>query len=218
MSTVALPPKSRNAYAMVKSSKLDRAIDHARGILENKLSNKLKFHNLRHTLDVISAVHIIGEKSNLDPGAMEVVVLAAWYHDTGFSKSYQNHEYESRQIAAKFLKQIDYPTDVISKILGCIRATRIPQKPLNLLERIICDADLFHLSQSDYWTKNKLLREELSLVFSRPIRDDQWCYENLNFLCQHDYHTPYGKEVLARLKNKHLKRNIEKLEALIKKA
>lgn len=206
-----------DSFTMVRSNKKDRAVDHARSILENKLSKNLKFHNLQHTLDVVVAAKIIGENSNLDPAEIEVVVLAAWYHDTGFSKSYQNHEHESLKIAASCLKQIGYSTKAVSTILGCIKATQLPQKPVSQLERVLCDADLYHLSQSDYWTKNQLLREELTLVFNRPIRDDQWCYENLNFLCQHDYHTSYGKQVLAQLKNKHLKINIEKLEALVKK-
>ena len=200
------------------NSKMEQAVDHAKNILANKLPQNLKFHNLNHTLEVVAAIKEIGLECKINSMEMELVTLSAWYHDTGFCIAYQDHESQSVEIASKLLEKIYYPPKQIAHILDCIEATRLPQKPSNLLEAIISDADMYHLATPYYWEKNELLREELTLVFGQSIRDDQWCYQNLNFLCQHDYHTPYGKDTLERKKNRHLKSNIEKLEALIQKA
>ena len=44
--------------------------------------------------------------------------------------------------------------------MGCIAATKMPQKPEGVLQQIICDADLFHLSLPEYIYLQKLLLEE----------------------------------------------------------
>ena len=45
----------------------------------------------------------------------------------------------------------NYPTEKMESVLACIGATIMPQQPTNLLEEIICDADLYHLSLDEYF-------------------------------------------------------------------
>ncbi|MDN5213948.1 HD domain-containing protein [Fulvivirgaceae bacterium BMA12] len=190
------------------------ATKHVTRLLNHHLSDNLRFHNLQHTREVVMAAVKIGHYSGISAEDAEIIKLAALFHDTGFTISYQNHEEHGMRLAKEFLESFDYDPACISKILDCIGATKLPQRPQNLLEAILCDADMYHLSTRNYWKKNQLLKEELSLVFNRPIRNDQWYLENLNFLSHHHYHTPYGLSILASQKAAHLKQNIEKLKEL----
>jgi predicted metal-dependent HD superfamily phosphohydrolase len=52
-------------------------------------------------------------------------------------------------------------TAVIEKVKACILATEMPQKPVGLLQEIICDADLFHLGTEDFSDRSKLVRKEI---------------------------------------------------------
>ena len=35
--------------------------------------------------------------------------------------------------------------ELIQRVSSCIQATRMPQSPLSQVEKIMCDADLYHL-------------------------------------------------------------------------
>lgn len=180
----------------------------------NKLSKNYTFHNILHTYEVVEASMIIAKHCNLNPVDSELVLISCWFHDTGFSISPFNHEEYSASIAKQFLTLKRYRPKKITKIIGCIRATRLPQEPSNLIESIVCDADMFHLSTNEYWVKNQSLKNEREHISNAAIRNDQWCYEILNFLSQHQYHTEYGRKILSKNKQAHLIQNVRKLEAL----
>ena len=186
---------------------------YAKDIL-GKLNECYFFHSAQHTCEVVEASKIIAKHCNLKSIDRELVLISCWFHDTGFSISPFNHEDHSATIAQRFLELEHYQPKRIDKIIGCIQATKLPQRPSNLIESVVCDAHMFHLSTKEYWVKNQLLKNEREHINNRIIRNDQWCHENLNFLSQHQYHTEYGKKVLAKQKQTHLIQNVQKLEAL----
>lgn len=188
---------------------------YAEGILRN-LNKDYFFHSIHHTREVVEAAKSIGSYCSLDPYDLELVIISCWFHDTGFGISPFNHKDHSASIAKNFLETRKYPDKNIKKVVGCIRATQLPQNPLNILEAVVCDADMYHLSTSDYWHKNQLLKKETELIIKKKIRNDQWCNENLNFLSQHQYHTEYGNSVLTKHKRAHLMQNVQNLESLKK--
>ena len=94
---------------------------------------------------------------------------------------------------------------------GCINATRMPQNPgYTLIEKIICDADLFHLGTDAFDEKSKMLRQELNEFGDNDVSKKDWRKINIRFLERHDYFTAYGKEKLQPEKDKHLAELLEK--------
>jgi HD superfamily phosphodiesterase len=98
----------------------------------------------------------IAEK--LSPLESEMVIIAAWFHDTGYIKGSENHENESVCIVSDF-KGKDKSDEYIQKIASIIRATTFNHVPQTLLEKIIRDADYFHFTDN-YSIKCNLLRKE----------------------------------------------------------
>ncbi|AYL95753.1 Pycsar system effector family protein [Mucilaginibacter celer] len=170
----------------------------------------LIYHNLRHTKDVVAAATQIANHYQLSDEDFFAVISAAWFHDTGYFTDKADHESKSVGIADHFLKQHKVEQAVIDKVDGCILATRMPQNPTNLLQQIICDADLFHLGTDDFKDKNKLLRKEMEACKKRDIDKDEWRAYNIEFLQGHDYYTDYCRLLLNDQKQKNLQKLIEK--------
>ena len=119
-------------------------------LLTKQIPDGLFFHNLRHTISVVRGVRDISKHLQINKEQLEILELAAWFHDSGYIVTYDHHELESQKLAKAFLKEVNYPTEKIKQVLACIEATKMPQQPHNLLEMVICDADLYHLSQSNH--------------------------------------------------------------------
>ena len=144
---------------------------------------------------------------------MEIVIIAAWFHDTGYYLGCQDHEEASAKIAEKYLVGQGRNNQYIKKVVNCILATKIPQRPKTVLEKILCDADLYHLSSDQFFEKSELLLQELKFE-NQEISDEMWLEGSKEFVEAHRYHTTYGKRVLfpKMLKNLQvLKSRIERI-------
>jgi len=203
---------------------LAAAQNYVTDLYQTKVSKSIHFHTLLHTQEVLAASEKMAEYYQLADEDRFALSLAAWFHDTGYSGgSAKGHEDLSVELAVKFLTEKQVSQVVIDKVKGCINATRIPQTPNNLIEQIICDADLFHLGTGDFKDKNRLLREELNDFGGHNLSKKDWRRLNVEFLDRHNYFTSFAKENLQPLKtvyqeelNGKLKGN-EKADKKIKK-
>ncbi|KQC00029.1 HD domain-containing protein [Pedobacter sp. Hv1] len=178
-------------------------------LFKKKLSPCLYFHNLTHTLYVVKAVQEIGYHVQLTQKQQETVTLAAWFHDTGYTEAYKNHELVSVEIATEFLISVGVVGDQLADIRACILATQYPQHPSNLMEMVICDADFYHFAIDDYTQFAAALKKEWEAELGHCYTTQQWNNINLEMLRNHQYFTAYGQEILQKSKE----HNIGKLKA-----
>ncbi|MCS3869243.1 putative metal-dependent HD superfamily phosphohydrolase [Chryseobacterium ginsenosidimutans] len=168
--------------------------------LSENLSQNLSFHSIGHTYDVVGAAQEIGTKSNLSEEEMLVLQVAAWFHDCGYANTYMGHEEESKKIAKNFLENFGYEKDFIKAVLNCIDSTKYPSKPFSLLEKVMCDADMYHLTKPNYPKYGKALRQEFEKYLGLIYTDEEWLKKNCNFFKDHQYYTDYGREILTKFK------------------
>ncbi len=174
-------------------------------LLSNKLSKSIKFHTLQHTQEVVTACQLLADNHQLSDEDRIPLILAAWFHDTGYTGGEaRNHEMVSVQLVTDFLNTHSASEEFKNKVIGCINATRIPQSPTTTIERIICDADLFHLGTDAFDEKNRLLRQELEEFGGNEVSKKDWRKINIRFLEAHNYFTAYGREKLQPEKEIHL--------------
>lgn len=166
---------------------------------------KFIYHNLEHTRDVVNAVEIVGKQSDLTEQELESAQLAAWFHDVGYINGGENHEEKAAQIAKENLTNWGAPPKTILEVTEAILATRMPQQPVSLISKVVCDADLYHLASDMCKEKGEKLREETKLVSGKEMTDTQWISNTLDFMKQHHFHTPYGKNILEKEKKKNIK-------------
>lgn len=171
--------------------------------LEKKLDPRLGYHNLAHTLDVLEqAQKIAREEGVKNEHDLMLLKTAAVFHDSGFLFVYKGHEEKSCEIAAEYLKDMITAPD-LQKIYGMIRATKIPQTPHNLLEQIICDADLDYLGRDDFEPISKNLYEEF-MSYNIIPEDCVWDHIQIKFFETHRYFTKTAIEKRDQKKSKHL--------------
>jgi len=187
---------------------LDKVYSHCEFLFSQSTKRNLPFHNFQHTVEVLEYSKVIAINENVTPEDFNLVCIAALFHDTGITETYQGHEAMSALYAYLYLQKIGFIEADIAKVTGCIHATKMPQNPKYLLEQIICDADLSHLAADNYLYKNKLLRQEWATELDKTYSDKEWLDMNVDFLKTHTYFTTYGKEILSKGKE----RNIEKLK------
>ena len=180
---------------------LIKTASYIRQLFEETLPIFLVFHNLEHTENVVKGVTEIGKHTSLSKEEKEIVLVAAWFHDSGHTVSYQNHETISQALAYEFLSTLEISVDFIEKVIGCIEATKIPQSPKNLLQQILCDADLYHLSSTEEFDDYQyLLRTEWDLALNQVYTDKDWLNLNIHFLGNHRYFTSFAQKVWEKRK------------------
>ena len=180
------------------------AVTHCLDLMTNSRCYQLPFHNLDHTLEVYRHALKIAAYENLTQRETEIIAIAALFHDTGNAETFDGHEEVGANNALLFLRQEDYPEKRITDVVNCIGATRTPQRPMNKLERVICDADLFHLGTKYFLMLNERLRTEWESHQNLYYSDLEWYGMNIDFLNDHDFHTAYGKQILEPVKQQNI--------------
>ena len=179
--------------------------------LERELSPVLCYHSVAHTRDdVVVAAERLAAQEGVTGEALLLLRTAAYFHDLGFVEQREQHEAIGARVAGEMLPQFGYRPDQIALIEGIILATRLPQTPHTLLERILADADLDVCGRDDFLELNSCLRAELAAAGS-AASDREWYSGQLSFLRSHRYWT-----AAARAERDEIKRaNIVTLERLL---
>lgn len=162
---------------------------------------ELTYHNLEHSEFIAAKVLEIANYLYLNETEKEDLILAGWLHDVGYWQgSAKGHEERSAEFAQACLPQFGLSEERILQIVGAIKATEMPQSPKNLFERILCDADLFHLGVEDFLDKCFDLKEEQERMGFGFCSELDWLKKTLEFMSKHSYHTTYGKIILDPVK------------------
>ncbi|RMF21423.1 MAG: HD domain-containing protein [Bacteroidetes bacterium] len=193
---------------------LQKAEQHVRELLEKGLTPDHKYHNVAHTLNVRKAARLLAEHYKLSEEEKEILELAALFHDTGFTRSYQGHEDISKELARQFLEGEGYPPERIQKVLDCIEVTKLGVEPRTLPQKILKDADFNNFENGDYLQKSEDLRHEWKVFCRREMSDREWLENSLEFWESHQFHTEEAESLFGDDK----KQNLKALKKKIKKA
>ncbi len=178
---------------------------------QSQTAPELVYHTLSHTREVVAAVTTLSQHYQLSQESSEILMAAAWFHDLGYLfGSASEHEQKSADLAREYLKNQGLNEGFISQVESCILATRMPQQPQNLLEEILCDADLCHLASADYKEKSKQLRQEVEFLKGHIISPADWRAANILFFQNHQYITHYARTIYQAGKQANLDRLLEK--------
>lgn len=179
--------------------------------LYSQTDKDLCYHNLEHTEHTVKAAEKIAAYYKLNPHDNSAVLVSAWLHDVGYLISgRENHEEASIKIAKDFLSDEHATAEFIARVEGCIQATKMPQQPTNLLEEIICDADLYDLGTDHFKKNNKMVRKEVEIMLGKELSGSEWRTFSLLFLKKQVYKTEYARKFLQPGLEKNIQSIIEK--------
>lgn len=174
-------------------------------------NDKLLYHNIEHTQKVVQRCNEISAAYVINKTDIYILTVAAWFHDVGhLFGTPPNHEDMSVEIMKSYFKKETPGHEVINAIAACIMATKIPHDPKTLPEKIICDADTYHLGTAEFIHTDEKLKRELQLRINFPVAD--WDRTTLNMLINHEYFTSYCLELLNKGKQKNIALVIKRLK------
>ncbi len=169
-----------------------------RDLFEKEMPARLKYHDVLHTEYVVHQSRMIGQHSGLTEEEINTVVVAAWFHDSGFVSRSTGHEEKSGELARIFLTSKGVSEEQIKQVAHCIMATEMPQNPGDeLLARVLCDADMAYLSEDFYIQRTNLLRKEWNSDTETKLSRKTYYQETVALFKNHSYFTAYGEKVFS---------------------
>lgn len=200
----------------MNSDLLSEVKEYATKLIEEKSSKDYFYHTIAHTKDVVNAVYEISKEEKLSDEELEIVLIAAWFHDTGYTEKVVGHEEISAMYASNFLTDNNFSTEKIDEVIACILATKVPQKPNSLLQEVMCDADLNHLGRENFFERNELYKKELEAIHKKKLSEIEFLTTTIAFMNEHHFFTNYAKDIFQPQKEKNIQKLIEQLNSLLK--
>lgn len=194
-----------------------KASNYVFSLFKEKLSKKLVYHNYKHTFEIVKEASSLGEEANVNAEDLEILTLAAWFHDAGYTEIYAGHEEKSIDIASAFLRQEGYPDDKIQVIADCIKATN-PENPANtLLEELLVDADISNMGKDTFFASAELLRVEWEIFQSKFFTDAEWAQYQLDFLTATQFKTAVAQNRFGNQHTANIEEQRKRMEKFGKK-
>jgi len=193
---------------------LKKAEEHVSALFKDRLPAWSLYHSIEHTSEVVSACDEIGQASRLPKSDLEVLMLAGWFHDAGYTEVVDGHEEVGVEIARRFLVGQNYPQSRLDQVAACILATRMSVQPQGLIEQVIRDADTIHVGKKSFIAKSELLRLELEKRNGKTYTDLEWLNTNLEFIAKNQLFTEYARAEYGKRREK----NLLALQELVREA
>ncbi|TGE27353.1 Pycsar system effector family protein [Hymenobacter metallicola] len=196
-----------------KAEIIKKAKAHITTLFEEKLPKPLVYHSFKHTATTVKEAKALGEATELSPEDLEALVLAAWFHDAGYTEVYDGHEYRSMELAEQWLQAQGYPADRVAVVKDIIRATHRDETPKTELQQLLVDADMSSMGREEFFANGELLRAEWETVLGKSYDSVEWAETQLDFLLSSKFLTDAAKD---RYKEQ-FKENIKEQRKLLKK-
>jgi len=192
-----------------------------RALFKDELPVGIKYHDANHTLHptrgVVAVANRIAVAENISEHDRELLIAAAYFHDTGYIREYDKNEPIAARMAGRILKLIGYKPKEVEKVQKMILATDLARVPKTHAEKILCDADLDNLGREDFFKLDGKLRQGRRARGLDVSDDVDWYRGTLEILRNHQYYTESQKKLREEEKQKNIKRLLSKLENLEKK-
>ena len=182
--------------------------------LEDGLPSYLTYHDAGHTRNVIEAAGHLAIAENITGEDFVLLKTAALFHDSGYMQIYKGHEEVSCNLARKYLPEYGYTPVQIETICRLIMATRWPAKPTDLLEKILCDADMYYIGTEHYTFYAEKLYLELKKSGGVKTKVE-WLLQQVEFLSAHKFHTQTAINEREAVKIKELHQLQMQLESAV---
>jgi len=173
-------------------------------LLADELPGDIIFHTIDHARYVVNSAEIIGKATGLNDDDINTVKLCAWFHDSGYVIQQEDHELESARIAGEFLSSKGVDESYISQVKKSIISTKMPQTPEDEISKVLCDADLFHLSDDNYLERIEIMRQEWINLSDEKFSKRKFHSISVKLFKRHVYHTDFAKKELQPKKEKNL--------------
>ncbi|HVY01896.1 MAG TPA: hypothetical protein VHA12_03995 [Candidatus Nanoarchaeia archaeon] len=171
-----------------------------------KIMPKLPYHNFEHGLYVVANATALGYMEGCTSKEIFLLETGGYTHDLIVIPGRTDNEERSAALASEYLKEIGYKNEEIAVNDLLVMSTKLPTNPSTLLEKIICDSDIWNIGGNEFWKSTEAVRQEYGLTDLQ-----RWYSQVLGFLDKQKFYTPTGKA----LRNAGLEKNKKLVSSLL---
>jgi len=154
----------------------------------NQLPESFHFHNLAHAKKVYHQSLVLSRAEEVEEEERLLVRTAALMLFTGLSRSHNNFENSSVELVREVLPHFQYSDSQTDQICNLILSTKMPFHPNNHLEKIIIDARMEYLGNSDYISQIEVLYQEMR-ESGVKINGQQFKHQQIEMLHEFEFFT-----------------------------
>ncbi len=169
---------------------------------------KLPYHNFDHALDVWSVARFYAIYYELTDEKRFIIESGALIHDVVYKVDQNDNEEKSVSFANLWLPKLGYSQAQVQRTSEIVLATKWPTHPKNLLEEIICDADIDNLGRDDFFEKSCRLLKEWQVP-----ENLSWYNKQLQLLENNQYYTSIARKMRDEAKRENIKKLKEKIQS-----
>lgn len=210
--------RSEDAYPRTVPTRVTQALNSLpqplaslSGRLKRELDIKLIYHCYFHTVDVIDQSIKLGLNARLCSRDLEIITIAALFHDAGFLKRHHDNEPIGAEMAESAMRVVgDYSEGEISLVSQMILDTKLithecAQISNSRLSPYLLDADLSNLGRTIFWRQTNAVAAEIGMDFDEfmPITRD--------LMERHNWQSESARKLYGEQKEK----NVKELELAI---
>lgn len=192
---------------------IEEASEFIFNLFRKELTSDHLYHNFKHTQETVKYCRSLSEDYNLSTRDYEVLLLAAWFHDAGYTRAYSGHEEKSIEILHEFLKG-QYPEQDVAEIETLILSTKAGTVPEGTLQEILHDADYINIGKKKFNLRAQLLRIEWERILDKTFTELEWAEEQLRFLISTDFKTEAAAAKYDQQREENISRQRDRIELL----
>lgn len=209
---------SEHAYPQTVPNRVTRALNSLplslaslSGRLKRELDTKLVYHSYFHTIDVIDQAIKLGSNAQLCDRDLEIITVAALYHDAGFLKQHHDNEPIGAAMAESAMRVVgDYSNSEIGLVSQMILDTKLimhecAQNSNTRLSPYLLDADLSNLGRTVFWRQTEAVAAEIGINFDKFMPITRGLME------RHNWQSDSARKLYGEQKEK----NVKELEMAI---
>ncbi|MEU6928269.1 hypothetical protein AB0A05_03805 [Streptomyces sp. NPDC046374] len=188
-------------------------LPYGRNLLSRWAEPQRRYHTVDHLAAVLGRIDELADQGG-EGGELELVRLAAWFHDAVYRPDRSENEERSANLAERALPEAGLTAHEVAEVARLVRltATHDPA-PGDLNGETLCDADLAILASplDTYTGYTRAVREEYAFVPDPAFRKGRTTILTHLLSLPRLFRTPYGAAVWEERARANLERELGEL-------
>ncbi|MEU6880788.1 hypothetical protein [Streptomyces sp. NPDC046712] len=188
---------------------------YGRNLLNRWAEPQRRYHTVDHLRAVLDRIDELTDQGG-EGGELELVRLAAWFHDAVYRPDRSENEERSAALAEKALTEAGLTAHEVAEVARLVRLT-ITHDPSegDINGELLCDADLAILAAEEgtYGGYTRAIREEYAFVPDDAFREGRAAVLRQLLSLPRLFHTPYGAAAWETRARRNLETELKSLTA-----
>lgn len=188
---------------------------YGRNLLDRWAEPQRRYHTVDHLRAVLDRIDELTDQGG-EGGELELVRLAAWFHDAVYRPDRSENEERSAALAEKALTEAGLTAHEVAEVARLVRLT-ITHDPSegDINGELLCDADLAILAAEEgtYGGYTRAIREEYAFVPDDAFREGRAAVLRQLLSLPRLFHTPYGAAAWETRARRNLETELKSLTA-----